>query len=162
MVWCQQTNQQFLIPGTGKKHQTYGCLWFWYVLVGGFNTSEKYQSRLGLLFQPGLFHALSPQKNSEQKPYTTAGTGKGAMVFLVVWGQRLKILWNKQHRTTNVHLNGKNKSVSCAAANEQMLLAKPTDAEELKQSGKAKAALGSTKNSYPQTRADGKGFFFVS
>ena len=73
-----------------KNHQTYGCLWFWYVLVGGFNPSEKYESQLGLLFQPGLFHVVSPQKNSEQKPYTTAGTGKGAMAIFGCLGPKVK------------------------------------------------------------------------
>ena len=122
----------------------YGSGRFLWVFTGETtwnNPSEKYESQLGLLFQPGLFHVVSPKKIVNKNLTQRLELAKGPWLYLVVWGQRLKIHLNKQHRTTNVHLNGKNKSLSCAAANEQMLLAKPLDQEELKRSGKGKSSI---------------------
>jgi hypothetical protein len=141
MAWCQRTNQQFLIPGTEKttRHMgVYGSGMFWLVVstpLKNMKVSWDYYSN------QGCFMLFPPKKIVNKNPTQRLELAKGPWLFLVVWGQRLKILLNKQHRTTNVHLNGKNKSLSCAAANEQMLLAKPTDQEELKQSGKGKSSV---------------------
>ena len=65
---------------------SYGCL-------RGNNMKQplwKIWKSVGIIIPTRVVSCCFPQKNSEQKPYTTAGTGKGAMAIFGCLGPKVK------------------------------------------------------------------------